>query len=576
MGRIFAALLGFVVVGSVGAPRAQALCTCMLRRQPPAQQRQPTPESMLLSDASLGVLMREGRRTVLTMRVDYQGPPEDFAMLVPVPEVLERGQVRTLEPGVIERLDRLSAPRLVEYWERNPCGEGAGGRDTLRARRASPSAVGAGAMADAVAEAAPRPPPVRIEASYAVDEYDVTILSAADSVGLLDWLRGAGYELPSRAEPILRSYIEQGTKFFLARVDGSRLALRNGRGRLAPLQFHYESDAFQLPIRLGLMNSPGQQDVVVLALSHRGRVAVANRGNAIVPTNLVLPAEAREGFAPFYAGLLDRVLETNPGAVITEFASDVRDDLTAADARELGADRIPSRNASGFTLTRLHYRYRDDQRPDDLVFTFGDPIGGGDGQPAADGELGPVTAQARLTNGFRARYAVLNRFEGPLACASPQRGRWGGPRPGEAPRPIPTDIAPAAALDATALGRLLGDQLAEAGLTVGERKNEMPAAQAGITDAKHKNELLAIGTPTQPIAPAAPTPSAGGCACGVGESRETPFGLGLILLAAALAGLRSRRALSRDARRAAPRRRARERASPDARSGAARSSRGSP
>ena len=541
MARILTGLLALAVAGLVAAPQARALCTCMLRRQPPPS-RLPTPESLLLSDASLVVLMREGRRTVLTMRVDYQGPPEDFAMLVPVPEVLERGQVRTLEPGVIERLDRLSAPRLVEYWERNPCGEGAGGRDTMRPRRAEATAAGAGMAGDAVAEAAPRPPPVRIEARYAVDEYDVTLLSAADSVGLLEWLRGAGYELPSRAEPILRSYIEQGTKFFLARVDGSRLALRNGRGRLAPLQFHYESDAFQLPIRLGLMNSPGQQDVVVLALSHRGRVAVANRGNAIVPTNLELPAEARESFAPFYAGLLDRVLDASPGSVVTEFASDVRDELSADDARQLGADRIPSRNASGFTLTRLHYRYRDDQRPDDLVFTFGDPIGGGDGQPAVDGELGPVTAQARLTNGFRARYAVLNRFEGALACASPQRGRWGGPRPGEAPRPIPTDIAPAAALDALAIGRLLGDQLAEAGLAVAERKIEVPPSQAGITDAKQKNEQLVIGTPTTPIVPAAPPSSTGGCACGVGDGREAPFGLALLFTIAALAGLRARRA----------------------------------
>ena len=523
--------LAAALVTTLAAPAvpARGLCTCMMRVRPP--ERLPVPESPLVSDASLVVLMREGRRTILTMRVDYQGPPEDFAMLVPVPEVLSRGQVRTLEPGVIERLDRLSAPRLVEYWERNPCGEGAGGRGPMSARRAR-SGDGLGGAMQVAAEAAPRPPPVRIEASYAVDEYDVTILSASDSAGLLVWLDGAGYALPDSAEPILRSYIEQGTKFFLARVDGSRLRLRNGRGRLAPLQFHYESDSFQLPIRLGLVNSPGQQDVVVLALSHRGRIDVANRPSTIIPTNLTLPEEARESFPAVYGALLDGVLRGQPGAVVTEFASDVRDELSVSDAHALGADRVPSRNPSGFTLTRLHYRYQHDQRPDDLVFRYSDPIGGGDAQPTADGQLGPVRAQARLSSSFRARYAIFHRFEGPLACGAPQRGRWGGPRPGEAPSPIPADIAPIAAIDGNALGRMLGDQLAAVGVLVGVAKREAPGSVA-LAKKDEPGVLAANAAWPAGGAPAAPVPaSAGGCSCDTARPHARDPALWLVGLVA--------------------------------------------
>jgi hypothetical protein len=36
------------------------------------------------------VLMRDGTRTVLSMQNNYQGPPQDFAMVVPVPVVLRR------------------------------------------------------------------------------------------------------------------------------------------------------------------------------------------------------------------------------------------------------------------------------------------------------------------------------------------------------------------------------------------------------------------------------------------------------------------------------------------------------
>jgi hypothetical protein len=49
---------------------------------------------------------------VLLLWNSYLGPPEDFALVVPVPVVLERANVRTLPAGLFERIDRLSSPRL--------------------------------------------------------------------------------------------------------------------------------------------------------------------------------------------------------------------------------------------------------------------------------------------------------------------------------------------------------------------------------------------------------------------------------------------------------------------------------
>ena len=54
------------------------------------------------------------------MSNNYKGPPEDFAMVVPVPVVLKKEQVKTLATDVFRRVDQLSAPRLVEYWEQDP------------------------------------------------------------------------------------------------------------------------------------------------------------------------------------------------------------------------------------------------------------------------------------------------------------------------------------------------------------------------------------------------------------------------------------------------------------------------
>lgn len=44
----------------------------------------------LFNNASMVVLLRDGTKTVLSMQNNYQGPPEKFAMVVPVPVVLQR------------------------------------------------------------------------------------------------------------------------------------------------------------------------------------------------------------------------------------------------------------------------------------------------------------------------------------------------------------------------------------------------------------------------------------------------------------------------------------------------------
>src|ERR1041385_5012606 len=75
----------------------------------------------MFNDATQVVLMRQGTRTVLTMQNNYKGPPSAFAMVIPVPVVLHEGDVKTLTRDVFEHVDQMGAPRLVEYWEQDPC-----------------------------------------------------------------------------------------------------------------------------------------------------------------------------------------------------------------------------------------------------------------------------------------------------------------------------------------------------------------------------------------------------------------------------------------------------------------------
>src|SRR6187455_1466422 len=67
-------------------------------------------DAKLFNNATTVVLMRDGSRTVLSMQNNYQGPPENFAMVVPVPVVLQKENVKTLPHEIFARVDKLSAP----------------------------------------------------------------------------------------------------------------------------------------------------------------------------------------------------------------------------------------------------------------------------------------------------------------------------------------------------------------------------------------------------------------------------------------------------------------------------------
>ena len=53
--------------------------------------------AQLFNNATQVVLMRDGTRTVLSMQNNYKGPPQDFALVVPVPVELAKENVKTAD-----------------------------------------------------------------------------------------------------------------------------------------------------------------------------------------------------------------------------------------------------------------------------------------------------------------------------------------------------------------------------------------------------------------------------------------------------------------------------------------------
>ncbi|MCB9684208.1 MAG: DUF2330 domain-containing protein [Alphaproteobacteria bacterium] len=411
-------------------------------------------DTQLYNDATMVVLMRDGTKTVLSMQNNYQGPPEAFAMVVPVPQVLQKENVRTLPRDVFAHVDRLAAPRLVEYWEQDPCWIPP---PMDRFDLVLPSAV--------VMEGNAAPGlGVTVEARFEVGEYEVVVLSARDSGGLDTWLKQEKYHIPEGAEPVLRPYVEAGTRFFVAKVNPEKVQFVDGRAVLSPLRMHYDDEKFQLPVRLGLLNSQGQQDLIVHILARNQRYEVANYENAFIPTNLRVRDDVRKDFGSFYESLFTEV--ARPGTVVTEYAWDAGScdpcptpPLEESDILTLGGDIAGDSNAYGYTLTRLHYRYGADGLKEDLVFKAAEPVIGGRGMPDPSGELSERGANPSGSNQFQGRYVILHRWEGEVTCKDPTRGRWGGPPDGgEQTTAAPSKLsAPAAKTAPMALASVLVD-----------------------------------------------------------------------------------------------------------------------
>jgi hypothetical protein len=327
----------------------------------------------LFNQASQVILVRDGERTVISMLNDYKGALDEFALVVPVPRVLQREQIHIGDKKLFERLDAYSAPRLAEYHDEDPCM-----RRHLEMERKL-NAPAAAQMSDLAAVRA-RGLGVTVEASYQVGEYDIVILGATQSDGLETWLVQNGYRIPKNAARALRPYIRQKMKFFVAKVN-LKEQTRTGLTYLRPLQFAFESEKFMLPLRLGMVNGNGAQDLIAFVLTRNGRVESTNYRTLKLPANMDVPVYLRSEFTTFYKAMFEHQARAEDYRVVfTEYFWDMSwcdpcaadplspEELQSAGVFWVGQDGGGRGGGSPVMLTRLHVRYTPDTFPEDLMF----------------------------------------------------------------------------------------------------------------------------------------------------------------------------------------------------------------
>ena len=152
------------------------------------------------------ILVRDGNRNVITLYNDFQGETKDFAMVVPVPVVLKKADIRVLDQAIFQRLNEYSSPRLVEYYDQDPC---------YKYERKLMAMDKSSSLNEIVVmgyESQKKVPGVKVEAKYLVGEYDILILSVKESGGLKEWLTNNGYKIPKNAEEVLEPYIKSNLK----------------------------------------------------------------------------------------------------------------------------------------------------------------------------------------------------------------------------------------------------------------------------------------------------------------------------------------------------------------------------
>ena len=379
-------------------------------------------DGTLENTASQVVIARNGNRSVFMMANDFHGDVTEFARIVPIPVILDRNQVSIGDGALIEKLSAFTSPRLAQYFDR-PCRQEHSWyrivgflalpiflfffvswlRPSISKLAlavallmiatmvviALPSFLNQVNQVGGIRPIAQSTPTITVEDQFTVGEYDVAILSAAESDDLVDWLRQNGYQVGPDAGAMLQSYIDTGMKFFVVRVNLEEFQQLGGHF-LRPIVLDYESTDFTLPIRLGTLNARDDQDLIIHILSPTAYAGTTNyetlpiatdtESEARWPSGQEIPAFVQNDFGNFYDTLFQQAHAEHSNAVFLEYATrtfggnikcdpctvDAESMPTEADLKALGAwwsDESPET-----FVTRLHVRYSRDTFLNDLQF----------------------------------------------------------------------------------------------------------------------------------------------------------------------------------------------------------------
>jgi len=436
-----------------------------------------------ISNATQVVLLEKGDHTVVSVWSDYEGPLDRFALVLPVPSDVKLSDVRTLKRDAIDHLDEITAPRFHEFWEMDPCEQGAPEQEWERDLSVKDSGINflAGGGPD-LSGGTKVPPELLLDLTpeFKDGEYVFRLFPKVQS--LKSYLSGRGLALPEGSEGALAHYESLNMQMLVADVATSKVELAGARrALLSPIRFATRQP-YVLPSTLGLLSAGGRQELLLYVLHPTDRFEAANYPNVYPPTNVTVDASIKERLGDFYAGVHDALLAKDPKGVLVEYAwptikrcgepcpnaplkihellslgadvleADVSEgdrnpkpaDLTDAEKEQFkAADKetrtrmeeqrkeVARRQAllarNGYVITRLHHRYDAQGLPTDIQLRAAGPVKGGIALPAGPSAEASGAVETAPENRLQIRYNVGYPSKKVVQCEAPQRWRWGIP-----------------------------------------------------------------------------------------------------------------------------------------------------
>ncbi len=225
-----AALAPFVV----GLGEARACGGFFCGRQPVDQ----TAERILFEIGDGSVTM--------TTQISFAGDAEDFAWILPLPEVPDVESLATFPQRALTALDTNTGPDFIAPLD---CAFG------------FPQAGGGLNGAVSSATSGGGEPPVQVHVRAEVGGYDVAVIESQDPAALIEWLRTEGYRVTEPMEPYVELYTAEGMKFLAL-----KLLETADVNDITPFRFTLPGDVPSIPLRMTALAAEPEMSIVVFVL----------------------------------------------------------------------------------------------------------------------------------------------------------------------------------------------------------------------------------------------------------------------------------------------------------------------
>ncbi len=435
-------------------------------------------------------IMPQGDTTIVSVMPDYEGSLEPFAIVMPVPADVTADKVKTLKREFLDRMEMLTAPRFMEFWEMDPCDPGPLEQEWERSKLASAETAFLGGGQVGGEKKVPKEMLMTVEPDFKEGEYTISVLGKDQTGDLAGFLKGKGYLVSDKASAAIKPYLDAGMNVIVAEVDTKRVELVGGeRASLSPIRWSTATAVSKIPAKLGLLSIDKKQELFVYVLSPDKRYEVKNYGNIYPPTNIMVDFAVKERVGEFYAAIHDMIQAKEPKSFLVEFAwpaegcghpcqnepllphelltlgGDVLELLVPEEERnpkppemteeekkkeeaelkelkpaerpkakkQLAADRVELARRKAllarqkYVVTRLHHRYDAGNLPDDPEIVPAGHVAGGATIPK--GEKMEISSEVKPADKsqLQTRFNTFHPWKGMMKCEKPERWRWGKP-----------------------------------------------------------------------------------------------------------------------------------------------------